>query len=94
MIGILLADHRQLERDAMRFLLEQTSDLHVVSEASDGTEALSRFAATRPDVSILDASMPGMNNCEMLGTTLSIDAKAQILLVTTARDPLSAAMAV
>jgi DNA-binding NarL/FixJ family response regulator len=92
-IRVLLADHRQLVRCALRYLLDEAYDTHVVAEASDGAEVLSKFAAARPDVCVLDACMPRTDNCGMLASILSIDAEARILLVTMNSDPLSAALA-
>jgi two-component system invasion response regulator UvrY len=94
MVKILLADRHQLVRDAMRHLLERTSDIRVVAEASDGPDTLSRFAAARPDVPVLDASMPGMNSGEVVAAILLIDPRARILLVTMGSNSLSAVIAI
>ena len=92
MITILLAEHRQLERIAIGLLLEQTPDIRVVAEASDGLEVLSKFAAVRPHVSVLEASIPGMGNVELVTAILSIDAGARILVLTPDFDPVTVAM--
>jgi DNA-binding NarL/FixJ family response regulator len=93
MIRVLLADDLELELGAIRYLLEQTSDIHIVSEASNSAQAVSKYVAERPDVSILDVKMPGMSNCEMLRTILSINPEARIILLTMSADPLSAVLA-
>ena len=93
MIEVILAEHRQLVRDAMRLLLEQTSDIRVVAEASDSREALSKIAAARPHVSLLATPMPGMDDAELLAAILSIDAGARILVITMDSDPVRIATA-
>jgi DNA-binding NarL/FixJ family response regulator len=48
-------------RHGLKLLIDGQPDMKVVSEASDGHEALQLAAASRPDVVVMDISMPGMN---------------------------------
>jgi DNA-binding NarL/FixJ family response regulator len=57
-LRVLLADDDVLVRQGLRVLLEAHPDLTVVGEAADGTEALERAAALRPDVVVMDVRMP------------------------------------
>ena len=61
MISILLADDHQLVRQGIRLVLESEPDLRVVAEAADGMDALVKADAKRPDLAILDVSMPRLN---------------------------------
>ncbi len=61
MISILLADDHQLVRQGIRLVLESEPDLRVVAEAADGMDALVRADEKRPDLAILDVSMPRLN---------------------------------
>ena len=61
MISILLADDHQLVRQGIRLVLESEPDLRVVAEAADGMDALVQADAKRPDLAILDVSMPRLN---------------------------------
>lgn len=60
-IRVLLADDHTILRQGVRMLLERESDLKVVGEASDGQQAVALFQALRPDVVVMDISMPVMS---------------------------------
>ena len=63
-IRILLADDHVILRQGTRQLLEQSPDMNVVGEASDGAEAVELVNKLKPDVVIIDVAMPGMNGIE------------------------------
>ena len=63
-IRIVLADDHQIVRDGLRALLGMNPQLEVVAEASDGTMALQLVEKHRPDLVIMDISMPGTNGIE------------------------------
>lgn len=63
-IRILLADDHVVVREGTRQILEREEDLKVVAEASDGAEAIALAEQEKPDVAVLDVSMPGMNGIE------------------------------
>lgn len=63
-IRILLADDHQLMRRGLRLLIEQQSDLSVVGEAADGREAVALAKSLRPDVAVMDITMPNLNGIE------------------------------
>jgi len=65
MTTILLADDHRIFRDGLRPLIASQPDLEVVAEADDGLEALDRALALKPDVAVLDISMPGLNGIEV-----------------------------
>lgn len=64
-IRILLADDHALVREGIRRVLEEDSDFRVVAEASDGEEAVKLARDHRPDVAVLDISMPGASGFEV-----------------------------
>lgn len=64
MIRILLADDHNLVRAGLRALLSALPDVEVVAECADGREAIAVIAEKRPDIAILDITMPGMNGLE------------------------------
>lgn len=63
-ITLLLVDDHPIVRKGTREMLEPHADLRVVSEASDGKEGLERALEHRPNVILMDVSMPGMNGIE------------------------------
>lgn len=60
-ISVLLADDHVLFRQALRHLLEMEVDINVVAEAGDGASAIALVEQHRPDVVLLDISMPAMD---------------------------------
>lgn len=63
-IRVLLADDQPLIRAGFRALLESEDDMEVVGEAGDGAAAVELAGRLRPDVALLDITMPGMNGLE------------------------------
>ncbi len=84
-IRVLLADDHAILRAGLRMLLDAQPDMAVVAEASDGEEALQRAAASRPDVAIVDLTMPGLSGVETL-ERLRREVPATRLLVLTMHD--------
>lgn len=63
-VRILLADDHRIVREGLRDLLEKRTDLKVVGEAADGLEAVRMATELKPDVVVLDISMPALNGIE------------------------------
>ena len=63
-IRVVLADDHTLVRHGIRALLEKIQGVQVVGEAADGREALELIEANRPDVALMDVTMPGLNGIE------------------------------
>jgi DNA-binding NarL/FixJ family response regulator len=63
-IRVLLADDHTIVRKGLRALLEDQAGLEVVAEAEDGREAVRLTEQLRPDVVLMDFSMPGLNGLE------------------------------
>jgi DNA-binding NarL/FixJ family response regulator len=64
LIRILLADDHTILRKGLRLLLERESEFAVISEASNGREAVDAVGRDTPDVVIMDIAMPSMNGIE------------------------------
>jgi two-component system response regulator NreC len=60
-LRILLADDHVTVRHGLRLLLDSQPDMIVICEASDGSAAMQNAIALKPDVIVMDISMPGMN---------------------------------
>ncbi len=63
-IRVLLADDHVLLRQGLRELLERTLDITVVAEAGDGRQCVALARQFRPDVTLMDISMPVLNGIE------------------------------
>jgi len=64
LVRVLLADDNARFRGVLRRLLERDPDIVVVAEAGDGAEALDLAEDVRPDVVLMDVSMPGLDGLE------------------------------
>jgi NarL family two-component system response regulator LiaR len=65
-IRVLIADDHEVVRQGLRFVLAQEEDIDVVGECADGLRVISRLAAMRPDVLLLDLVMPGADGLAVL----------------------------
>jgi two-component system response regulator NreC len=63
-LRILLADDHKIVRDGLRLLIDSQPDMRVVGEAANGKEALQRAREIRPDVVVMDLSMPELNGLQ------------------------------
>jgi DNA-binding NarL/FixJ family response regulator len=63
-IAVLLADDHAIVREGLKTLLQAQADLRVVGEAANGREAVAAAAELRPDVVVMDISMPDMTGIE------------------------------
>ena len=64
MIDVLIADDHGIVRSGLRMLLERQTDIRVVGEAEDGVSALALAQEQRPNVAVLDVSMPRMTGIQ------------------------------
>jgi DNA-binding NarL/FixJ family response regulator len=64
-IRVGLADDHPIVLAGIKSLLEGTSDLEVVGHATTGTAAIEMIRETRPDVAVIDITMPGLNGVEV-----------------------------
>ena len=64
MLHILVADDHGIVRSGIRMLIDRQDGMRVVAEAEDGLQAVDLAKSTRPDVAILDVSMPRMTGLQ------------------------------
>jgi DNA-binding NarL/FixJ family response regulator len=86
MIRVALADDQTLVRQGIKSLLDLTSDVRVVVEASDGPEALQILTTTIVDVVLLDVRMPGQTGIEVLAALARKGSPPPCILLTTFDD--------
>ena len=85
-IRVLLADDHVVLREGTRELLEREEDLVVVAEAGDGEEAVRLAAAQRPNVAIMDISMPKLNGIEATRRMKAANPALAVLVLTAYDD--------
>ncbi len=81
MIGVLLVDDHKLVRTGVRLILEETSDVRIVGEAGSGEEAIEQSRALKPDVVLMDVSMPGIGGLEATRKLLARNPSLKIIIV-------------
>src|ERR1035438_9863693 len=64
-LKIILVDDHHLVRDGIKSLLSSTSDLEIVGEASDGIELFEILSSVKPDIIIMDISLPGKSGIDL-----------------------------
>ncbi len=85
-IQILLVDDHPIVRKGTKEMLEPHTDLNIIGEASDGREALAFLQTTRPDVILMDVSMPGMNGIEATKLVKQHHSGVAVLVLTSFDD--------
>ena len=85
-IKILIADDHAVVRDGTRQILEQEKDMEVIAEAADGAEAVKLAGTTKPDVAIIDISMPGVDGIEATRQIKSLYPNIAVLILSAYDD--------
>jgi two-component system response regulator NreC len=80
-IRIVLADDHVLVRESLKSLLEREG-FQIVAEASDGQEALRRVESLKPDIAVMDISMPSLNGLEAARGIRLASPKTRTILLT------------
>lgn len=80
-VRLVLADNHEIIRMGLRTLLQQQNNWSVVGEAVNGEEAVEIVLSLKPDVALLDISMPKLNGLEAAKQILARGARTKILLL-------------
>lgn len=81
-LRILIADDHVVVRQGVRNIIESQSGWKVVAEAQNGLDAVRQARETRPDIALLDYSMPQMNGLEATEEILKVLPGTQVLILT------------
>jgi len=83
LIRILTVDDHPLLRKGIAALVNNEEDMKLVAEATTGEEAIEKFRACRPDVTLMDIQLPGLNGIETIGQIQNEFPNARIIVLTT-----------
>jgi DNA-binding NarL/FixJ family response regulator len=85
-IRVLLAEDHSIVRAGLERLLGTTDDIEVVAAAEDGAQAVELAAEHRPDVVLMDISMPHLNGIEATREIVEADEDVQVVVLTSFAD--------
>ena len=83
LIRILAVDDHALLRKGLAATINAEPDMKLVAEASNGEEAIEKFRTHRPDITLMDIQMPGLNGIETTIRILAEFPDARIIVLTT-----------
>ena len=86
-ISVLVADDHGIVREGLRRLLDSESDLSVAAEAADGRQVLEEVERHRPDVVVLDITMPRLGGLETLERLRAKQPQVKVILLSVHSDP-------
>ena len=84
---VLLVDDHELMRDGLRALFEMDEEFEVAGEAGDARTAVALAAASRPDVIVMDISLPDLSGIEATGQTLGQAPEVKVVALSVHADP-------
>lgn len=86
MLNVVIADDHQLVREGLRALLENSHDVQVVGEAGTGYEAVEQVEQLKPDVIVMDLSMPLLDGVQATSRILELGLPTQVVIVSMHAD--------
>jgi DNA-binding NarL/FixJ family response regulator len=90
MIRVIIADDHHLVRQGIRALLERANDIEVIGEAADGQEAVDLAETLKPEVVVMDISMPRMDGAQAAERILALDSPTEIVILSMHSDTILA----
>jgi DNA-binding NarL/FixJ family response regulator len=82
-ISVMIADDHPLLRSGIAAVLAADTAFSVVAEASDGEDAVQQYRRFRPDVTLMDLQMPGLNGIDATAAIRNMNPQARIIILTT-----------
>jgi len=85
-INVMLVDDHAVVRMGFKMLLESDTDIKVIAEAENGEQAIQRYMEHKPNVVVMDITMPGIGGLEAIERILAKDNSAKILVLSAHED--------
>lgn len=85
-VNVMLVDDHAVVRMGFKMLLESDADIKVITEAENGELAIQRYVEHKPDVVVMDITMPGIGGLEAIERILAKDKTAKILVLSAHED--------
>jgi two-component system invasion response regulator UvrY len=85
-INVLLVDDHAVVRMGFKMLLESDADIKVVAEADSGENGVKMYMEHKPDVVVMDITMPGIGGLEATDRIMAKDSSARILVLSAHED--------
>lgn len=80
-IKVLIADDHGLVRSGLKGLIQDCPGMEVVAEANNGENAIRQAGLTKPDVVVVDISMPGMDGLEVITRLKAMDPSIRVIVL-------------
>src|SRR4030042_5110788 len=80
-IKVVLADDHTIVRDGLRALLEANPEIKVVGDAANGRQAVDQVRQLKPDIVIMDISMPELSGIEATRQILEISPQVRVIIL-------------
>lgn len=94
MINLVIADDHQIFRQGLVKMLKEVSEFNIVGETGSGNNALEIIIKTKPDIAILDISLPDLNGFEIAEAIQKNGILTKIIFLTMHNDPITAKKAI
>lgn len=85
-LNVLLVDDHSVVRMGFKMLIDSEKDMQVIGEAETGEEGIIKFQEIKPDVVVMDITMPGIGGLEAIERIIAKDKNAKILVLSAHED--------
>jgi two-component system invasion response regulator UvrY len=85
-LNVLLVDDHSVVRMGFKMLIDNEKDMQVIAEAEKGEDGIIKFQEIKPDVIVMDITMPGIGGLEAIERIIAKDKNAKILVLSAHED--------
>ena len=85
-LNVILVDDHSVVRMGFKMLIDSEKDMQVIAEAETGEEGIKKFQEIKPDVIVMDITMPGIGGLEAIERIIAKDKNAKILVLSAHED--------